>query len=393
MNRATLALTAAQSIYWFAVLISISLSSVIGAMLAPAPSMATLPYALISLSALFATYTVSTLVDRIGWRRTLGAGALAGVAAALLSVFALSRDDFVLFSLACLLMGLYQATAVYYRLAAIALAPAEGQGRAIGWVLSGSLLAAFLGPTLAGIAGGWFSTSPYAGPYLLTALLSALAIPALALLPKPAALCVAGGLARTSGLAFLRRRAYRLGTFNTAFAASAMVLMMVIAPLSMHHAGGFHVDQGVSVVGWHLVGMFLPSYFSGKLLERVPAQRLVLFGVFLFACSALVAVQGQSLSHYYISLFLLGSGWNFMYVAGTWQYNCTLDDAERGAAQGRAEVVISLAGLLGAATASVLLTHLSWQQINAGLLLVLLAVTLLNITDPAALPANDRQDT
>ena len=72
MNRGTLALTAAQSIYWFAVLISISLSSVIGAMLAPAPSMATLPYALISLSALFATYTVSTLVDRIGWRRTLG---------------------------------------------------------------------------------------------------------------------------------------------------------------------------------------------------------------------------------------------------------------------------------------------------------------------------------
>ena len=177
MNRAILALTCAQVIYWFAVLISISLSSVIGIQLAPAPALATLPLALISLSALLVTYTVSTLVDRIGWRRTLGTGALAGASAALLSVLALMQSSFLLFCIACLLMGLYQATAVYYRLAAIALAPAEAQGRAIGWVLSGSLLAAFLGPTLANLSGAWLSTSPYAGPYLLTALLSALAIP------------------------------------------------------------------------------------------------------------------------------------------------------------------------------------------------------------------------
>ena len=391
MNRAILALTCAQVIYWFAVLISISLSSVIGIQLAPAPALATLPLALISLSALLVTYTVSTLVDRIGWRRTLGTGALAGASAALLSVLALMQSSFLLFCIACLLMGLYQATAVYYRLAAIALAPAEAQGRAIGWVLSGSLLAAFLGPTLANLSGAWLSTSPYAGPYLLTALLSALAIPALAGLPSPAGLSKPIHAPAAGEQTFRRRRAYRLGTLNTAFAAGAMVLMMVISPLSMHHAGGFAVEQGVSVIGWHLVGMFLPSYFSGKLLERQPARRLVLFGIALFACSALVAVLGQSLGHYYVSLFLLGSGWNFMYVAGTWQYNSTLSESERGPAQGRAEVVISLAGLLGASAGSALLIHLSWQQINIALLLALLAITLLNLATDTATVVSDQQ--
>lgn len=377
MNPKIVILTLAQACYWFAVLVGISLSTVIGLQLAPLESLATLPYALISVGALGATYLLSILMQRSGRRLGFQVGALAGAVAAGLAMFALSMQSFFLFCAASLLMGIYQASSVYYRLAALDEMPPQQSGVAIGWVLSGSLLAAILGPSLAQFANQWITAPKYLGAYALVALFSVLAfmlISGLSTKPKPPT-PVANPATQAS---FLKLPAYWLGVGNTAFGQGVMMLMMLVAPLAMHQHH-YSVESGMSVIGWHLVGMFLPSFISGKLVDKLGAYSVLLAGLGIFALSAVAALLGTSELHYHISLFLLGMGWNLMYVAGTKQYNQAYSATEKGRAQGIAELMIAFAAIIGVVGGGVLIQSFNWQQLNTGLLVVLALIGILNV--------------
>jgi len=368
-------LSLAQACYWFAVLVGISLSTVIGLQLAPSESLATLPYALISVGALGATYVLSMLMQHYGRRLGFQIGALAGAVAAGLAMLALSTQSFMIFCAASLLMGIYQASSVYYRLAAIDEMPPQQSGVAIGWVLSGSLLAAILGPSLARFANQSVTEPKYWGAYGLVAIFSMLALILISFLSTKPATQAAN---KSSPASFLKLPAYWLGVGNTAFGQGVMMLMMLVAPLAMHQHH-YSVDSGLSVIGWHIIGMFLPSFVSGKLVDKFGAQYVLLAGLGVFALSALASIWGTSEMHYHISLFLLGIGWNLMYVAGTNQYNKAYPAAEKGRAQGIAELVIAIAAIVGVVSGGVFIQSFSWQSLNMGLLVVLGLVAGLNI--------------
>lgn len=380
MNNRLVILMLAQACYWFAVLVGISLSTVIGLQLAPRPSWATLPYALISTGALLATYLLSTLMQHWGRRLGFQIGALAGVLAACLALLALYEQNFYLFCTASLFMGVYQASSVYYRLAALDEVSPPQAGVAMGWVLSGSLLAAMLGPSLAHSANQWITTPQYFGAYALVAIFSSLAFILLSFL----AATPAKRVSKTSTCTVCKSLVYWLGVGNTAVGQAVMMLMMLVAPLAMHQ-DHYSVDIGLSVIGWHIIGMFLPSLVSGKLADKCGTSIVLLAGLAILACSALVALWGVTELHYHLSLFLLGIGWNLMYVAGTQQYNQAIPATEKGRAQGIAELVIAIAAILGVIGGGVLIHSFSWQYLNGGLLVVLAMVALLNLVLKAKL--------
>ncbi|TXH67374.1 MAG: MFS transporter [Thiothrix sp.] len=375
MNPKIVILSLAQACYWFAVLVGISLSTVIGLQLAPSEKLATLPYALISVGALAATYFLSMLMQRSGRRLGFQVGALAGMVAAGLAMLALSTQSFVIFCAASLLMGIYQASSVYYRLAAIDELPAQQSGVAIGWVLSGSLVAAILGPSLARLANDWITEPKYLGAYGLVAMFSLLALVLISLLDKQPAAQAAN---KSTAATFLKLPNYWLGVANTAFGQGVMMLMMLVAPLAMHQHH-YSVDAGMSVIGWHIIGMFLPSFVSGKWVDKLGAHSVLLVGLSVFALSALAAILGTTELHYHCSLFLLGIGWNLMYVAGTNQYNRAYPVNEKGRAQGIAELVIALAAIVGVMVGGLLIQSFSWQRLNLGLLVILGLVVGLNL--------------
>lgn len=378
MNPRIAALSLAQACYWFAVLIGISLASIIGSQLAPSVAWATLPYALISVGALATTYLLSLLMQRAGRRAGFQVGSLAGLLAALLAAWALVQHSFVLFCVASLIAGIYQASSVFYRLAALEEVPPEQQGTAVGWVLSGSLLAALGGSWLANTANTWFSSVEYLGAYVMAAVFALLAFLLLSTLPKQVAQTASTQHEPTaSAKAFLRTPAYWLGTLNTAFAQFVMMLMMVVAPLAMHHHQ-HSVATGVSVIGAHIVGMFLPSFISGKLLDRLGARRVLWAGLAVYGLSAGVALFGHSVAHYYASLFLLGIGWNLTYIAGTWQYNHAYAATDKGSAQGTAELIVALAAVIAVVSGGVLMSYINWQVLNAVLLPLLVLVAVVN---------------
>lgn len=375
MNPKIVILSLAQACYWFAVLVGISLSTVIGLQLAPSDKLATLPYALISVGALAATYFLSMLMQRAGRRLGFQVGALAGTVAAGLAMLALSTQSFVIFCAASLLMGIYQASSVYYRLAAIDEMPVQQSGVAIGWVLSGSLVAAISGPSLAQWANDWITEPKYLGAYGLVVIFSLLALVLISFLSKKTAIPTTH---KTSTTTFLKLPSYWLGVGNTAFGQGVMMLMMLVAPLAMHQHH-YSVDAGMSVIGWHIIGMFLPSFVSGKWVDKFGARFVLLAGLSVFALSAVASILGTTEWHYHFSLFLLGIGWNLMYVAGTNQYNRAYPANEKGRAQGIAELVIALAAIVGVMVGGLLIQSFSWQGLNGGLLLVLVLVFVFNV--------------
>jgi len=376
MNRKIIALSLAQACYWFATLIAISLSGVIGAQLAPHTSWATVPYALISVGALVSTYALSQLMFRRGRRMGLRLGAMIGAIAGLLCVAAIIWQSFYLFCFASLLMGIYQASAAFYRLAALDESADSDKGSAMGWVLSGSLIAAVLGPVMAEQANTWITTAEFAGSYLLASMFSLIAAWFLGFLnatkPQPVA------QTKTSDALYLRQAAYWVGVGNTALGQFVMMIMMVITPLAMHGEQHSTMDS-LSVIGWHIIGMFLPSLVTGKLIDRYGASNIAIVGVLVFVASSLVAVTGITLGHYYVSLFLLGVGWNLLYVAGTGQYNQAYTKLEQGKAQGMAEWIVALVGITAVVSGGLLLQLMSWQQTNKALMFILMAVLVLNL--------------
>lgn len=374
MPTTLIALAVAQSCYWFAVLIGVSLSAIIGVKLAPHPSLATLPFGLVSLGALLSTYQLSILMQQRGRRIGLRLGTLAGTSSALLCMASIYFENFYVFCLASLLMGIYQASSVFYRLAAMDEAPKDNQGSVMGWVLSGSLLAAILGPSLAKLANQWLGDPDYIGAYLLVGIFASIAFLLLGKLRNPV---VNKSTSTANTRHFLQHSAYRIGVLNTAFGQFIMMLMMVVTPLAMH-AHHYSTDQGISVIGWHIIGMFLPSFVSGKLIDRFGSGTIAMAGLAVFAFSALTAISGVVLLNYYVSLFLLGIGWNFLYMSGTGQYSAAIEEAEKGKGQGVAELIVAFSSIVAVIGGGVLINWFDWQQLNYGVLVLLAVMGALN---------------
>lgn len=376
MNSQLIALALAQCCYWFATLVGISLSAIVGMELSTQRELATLPFALSSLGGLASTYALSQFMQRTNRRTGLRLGTAFGVVAAILCLVALQIQSFWLFCFASLLMGCYQASSAYYRLAALDIASEEHKSAAISWVLCGSLLAAIVGPTLAAFANAWPLGATYTGPYILVA---GFALTGYLVLGKLDSTVSAQNTpsSKNQSLAGVSSH-YWVGTINTGFAQLLMMLMMVIAPLAMH-ANDYPVAMSLSVIGWHIIGMFLPSFFSGKLVDHWGESKVIFCGYIIYAASAFIALQGQTPAHYFTSLFLLGCGWNLVYIGGTAQYNKAISSKNKGKAQGIAEFAIALAGAIAVFSGGVMVSLLTWTEINQFVAAMLLVAVVINL--------------
>lgn len=374
-NPTLLLLFCGQALYWSCSLIGITLTALVGVQLAPLNSLATLPLALLVLGNLLAVQPLSHFMQRHGRRPGLMLGAGGGVLGGLVCAAGVWTGDFLWFCLGALGIGVYQASAMYYRFAALEAVDAGRKGRASAYVLAGGVLAALLAPSLA----LWSRNAlaqPFVGAYLLIAVLALAGLLLMALLregqaPRPARLAWRdiGGL--------LRRPVVRAAIASTAAGHGLMILIMNATPLAMSFCG-LPLEQSSRVIQWHVLGMFLPAFFAGPLVDRIGNRRVALLGAFLLAASAGIALDGQSVTHFLLSSLALGSGWNLMLIAGTTLLGEGHAESERGAAQGLMEQGNSLVAALMSFGSGALITSLGWNAVN---LLVwpalLVALTLL----------------
>lgn len=390
-NRTIAVLFLAQALYWSCSMLGITLTALIGLQLAPLSSLATLPLALLVLGNLLMVQPLSQFMQRHGRRSGLVLGALSGIVGGLLSALGVWLGDFTLLCLGALPIGAYQASAMYYRFAALEAVAESHKGRATAYVLGGGICATLFVPSLALWSQNLLSR-PFTGTYLAIAALAGTALLLITRLPDSMAAPVHTAVA-SSKRTLLTRPAIRLAITITAIGHGLMILVMNATPLAVSFCG-LPLADGAEVIRWHMLGMFLPAFIAGPLVDRFGARRVALLGCMTLAISAGIALSGLRMVDFLLSSFLLGVGWNLMLVAGTTLLGEGHTAAERGQAQGLMELGNGLIAALASFTSGVLISGVGWSAVNLGMLpLILLALLALHLGRNAAQPQRMLQNT
>lgn len=371
----------AQVLYMSCIIIGFTLLSLIGLQLSPFAGAATAPLALMLLATLLVVQPLSRFMQGRGRRAGLLAGAVSGTVGSLVIFAGVMLASFWLVCLGSALIGPFAASSNFFRFTAQDAVGLGDKGKAASYVLGGGVVAALIGPSL----GLWSRNTlpvPFAGSFLMMAFLAFLVLVALLWLKTPAS---AGVATRQPGLtgALLKRPLVRAAMAITAAGHGIMVLVMNATPLAMQFCS-FGVDDTATVIQWHVLGMFLPGFLSGPLVDRFGSRRVALAGVALLLISMGLALSGVGFLNFLTASVLLGAGWNLMMVAGTTLLGEAHAPEERGAAQGLMELGNGSVGAFGALASGALLTGTGWGAVNLGIVPVL-AVSLL-ILAAASLP-------
>jgi MFS family permease len=382
------ALSLCQALILMCNMTVISTAPLVGLQYAPAPWLATLPLGAQYLGTMCATMPASLLMRHLGRRAGLSLGCMCGVLAAGLGVLAIWQASFPLFCLAGSIYGIFGAFGQYLRFAAADASDAAfgaertaSRGRAISWVLLGGLAAAFLGPALAVSTRDLLSPVIFAGCYAAIAVLASLALITLQFLdlPRPA---LADRRRRGRPIGVIARQPAAVTAFLAAVVAYVtMNLLMTATPLAIV-ACGHDFGDSAFVIQWHVVGMFAPSLVTGHLIARLGVRPVILTGVGLNILCIAVAVSGVEVADFAAALFLLGVGWNLMFIGATTLLTTCHAEAEKAQVQGLNDFL-----LFGCVTASATLSGalhalLGWQAMNLLALPALLLVGMMVLLRP-----------
>ncbi|UWR20913.1 MFS transporter [Sulfitobacter sp. S190] len=358
----------------------IILGGLAGLMLAPTTALATLPASLQTLAGLFAAAPFSLLMGRLGRRSGFAIGALCATGGSVLAVWALMNGSFWALCVAHLAFGAAIASYQFFRFAAAEVVTASWQPVAISLMLTSGLIAAFAGPQLFIVTRDSLAPVPLAGAYAAIGVLSLVGvIPLLIVRVPPPVVTPPQTIAeRLAGLVILRRPAVRNAVVLGAVSQGVMVFLMVPTPLAMIGCGLSDVMAG-DVIRWHVVAMFAPSFVTGFIIRKFGAQRVALTGLMLLAIAAAAAMAGLMPIHFYLSLILLGVGWNFGFIGATTLLTAAVADTEKPMVQGVNDTVIALVSTLCAFAAGALVAGLGWTILAAVALGLVLAGAIASV--------------
>jgi MFS family permease len=345
---------------------------ILGAMLAPDKSLATLPISIMIVGTWVGTLPVGFLVRRFGRRAAYQIGAVVGCLAGLIGYTAVIEGSFPIYLAATFCAGLYQASHLSYRFAAADTASAEFKGKVVSWVLAGGLFAAFLGPQLVIFTKDLMPPYLFAASYLGQAAVAAVAVLVLTQVRAPAQVAQRAAAPARSLAEIARQPRFIVAVACGVACYALMNLMMTAAPLAMVDCG-HSVGNATLGIQWHVLAMFAPSFVTGTLVARFGAVPIVAIGLTLLAASAAVGFAGITVAHFWTALVLLGVGWNFGFVGATSMVIDCYRPEERNKVQAFNDFLIFGTMAFGSFVSGAMLAHFGWYLVNLVMLPVVAA--------------------
>ncbi|MBK3735937.1 MFS transporter [Azospirillum brasilense] len=310
-----LRLATAQALAGANAVVVYATGAIVGNTLAPSPALATLPLSIFVVGMAVCTIPAGAIARRHGRRAAFLAGTGCGVLVGLLSALAVILGSFWLFCAAMIPGGAYAAVVLSFRFAATDCVEPERRPRAMSAVMAGGVFAGVIGPQLVTFTMDVWPPHLFLATFLAQAAVAALSALVLAgvRLPMPSAAEAAGG--RPLGV-IVRQPRFITAALCGVVSYLLMNFIMTAAPLAMRLCG---LSQEASNLGlqWHIIAMYAPSFVTGRLVERFGASRIVFAGLGLIAASAVVGLGGVDVTHFWVSLILLGVGWNFGFLGAS----------------------------------------------------------------------------
>lgn len=350
------ALTGANSAVIFAT------GSIVGATLAPDMSLATVPLSMYVLGLAAGTLPTGAISRRFGRRAAFVIGTGLGTLTGLTGSFAILHASFALFCVATFLGGLYGAVAQSYRFAAADGASAAYRPKAVSWVMAGGVFAGVLGPQLVQWTMDLWQPYLFAFSFLVQAAVALVAMGILAGvdMPKPAPADLHGGRPL---LDIVIQPRFIAAALCGVISYPMMNLVMTSAPLAMKMCG-LSVSDSNFGIQWHIVAMYGPSFFTGALIARFGAPKVVAAGLLLEAGAAGIGLSGISAMHFWATLIVLGVGWNFSFIGASALVLETHRPQERNKVQAFNDFLVFGMMAIGSFSSGQLLANYGWSAVN-----------------------------
>jgi MFS family permease len=350
------ALTGANSAVIFAT------GSIIGATLAPDISLATVPLSMYVLGLAAGTLPTGAISRAYGRRVAFIIGTGCGVVTGLLASFAILHGSFVLFCCATFLGGLYGSVSQSYRFAAADGASAGYRPKAVSLVMAGGVFAGVFGPQLVQWTMDIWPPYLFAYSFVIQALVALIAMAILSGVdaPKPAAADLHLGRPL---LEIVRQPRFIAAAICGIVSYPMMNLVMTSAPLAMKMCG-LSVSDSNFGIQWHIVAMYGPSFFTGSLIARFGAPKVVATGLLLEACAATIGLSGITALHFWTTLIVLGVGWNLGFVGASALVLETHRPQERNKVQAFNDFLVFGAMAVGSFSSGQLLANYGWSAVN-----------------------------
>ena len=376
MNRNVWLLSLCQALLMTGNILLISVIGLIGKQIAPSASMITLPVALQFLGLMAATIPASLISGKLGRKRGFSIGNLVGITGASLATYALLQQNFYLFCFATFLLGIGIGFGTLYRFAAIEVCDENARHRAISISMAGGVLAAVLGPNLAIMSQQWSQDGLYIGAFASLIGLNILALVILQTIQFPK-VSFSNQTPKSDPLSAIVKAPNFVGAVFAAMVAYAVMnILMTATPLAMIGCG-FDFTKAAGVIEWHVLGMFVPAFFTGSLIEKFGSRMMILAGGILFVFCIAINIHGESIWHFRAALVLLGVGWNFMFIAATGLFSQSYQPQNKAKAQAFNEFVVFSCVTVTALLSGWLESTAGWQNLNIYVLPFVLAVILL----------------
>ena len=378
MNRNILLLALSQAAMMTTISLVLSSSALLGVQLS-SPDFATMPLAIQYLGTMVVLHPAAKLMVRFGRRTVFFGGALIGAIGLAVAAYGVLVGSFVLFTVAGFFIGTFGAVGQYYRFAAAEAVEPGKKSLAISWTLTGGLIAAVAGPTLARWTKDALEPAFFASFIALTgvALLGAFLASGLKL---PPIVRVENQQARRSWSEIARNPKLVMAVLGSVVGYAIMNLLMTATPLAMM-CSQFGFAQTAEVIQWHVLAMFAPSFFTGALIQRVGILPVMIMGCLLNLGSVTISLTGSEFFHFNAALILLGVGWNFLYVGATSLLTESCRKEESPHVQAMNDTFVFFGVTVSTLFSATMVNVLGWQTVNlyAGIPILLVMVGLIRL--------------
>ncbi len=335
-------------------------------MLGADKSLATAPLTGFNVGVAVGAVVVAAASRVLGRRESFMVGALMGALGSALAAFSLIQSNFWLFAFSLMLMGISGGFTQKIRFAAADASPSFYKGKAISWILAAGIISAIAGPQIAIWLKDALAPVTFAGAFLgmVPLLLCAIAVLFFLKLPTIAEKkAEAAGPTRPLSEIVMTQR-FLTGMICGISSYALMTFMMTGAPLAMVIGCGFSSELATLGIQWHVIAMFAPSFFTGVLITKFGAEKVVAAGLLILMACAVVAHWGIELWNFWGALVLLGIGWNFGFIGATAIVASSYRPAEADKVQGFHDIILFSTVALSSFSSGKVFTAFGWSVMN-----------------------------